>query len=103
MDLFKQLFLIKPGKLGKSLKKNCLCPQSGPHTAKLCFSVVLKHFWGNLQRTSLLVKKVAISERSTEKLRIFFLYTCLKRGKSEENFDLFKQIFLIQPVKWVKS
>ena len=31
--------------------------QSEPHTAKLFFSVVLKYFWGNSQRTSIFSQK----------------------------------------------
>ena len=46
LDLFKQFFLIKPVK-GDNINKNCFSPQSEPHSAKLCLSVVLKHFWGN--------------------------------------------------------
>ena len=46
MGLFKELLLIKPVK-GDNMKKNCFSPQSEPHTAKLCLSVVLKHFWRN--------------------------------------------------------
>ena len=44
LNLFKQLFLIKPVK-GININKNFFSPQSEPHTAKLCLSVVLKHFW----------------------------------------------------------
>ena len=32
---------------GKNINKTFFFPQSEPHTAKLCLSVVLKHFWGN--------------------------------------------------------
>ncbi len=35
------------------LTKTCFSPQRAPHTAKLCFSVVLKLLGGNSQRTSL--------------------------------------------------
>ena len=49
LDLFKQLFLIKPVKGEKYLKK-CFSPQSEPHTAKICLSVVLKNFGGNSER-----------------------------------------------------
>ena len=47
LDLFKQLFLIKPVK-GDNINKNCFSHQSEPHTAKLCLPVVLKDFWLNL-------------------------------------------------------
>ncbi len=43
-----------------------------------------------------LVKKVTISERITEILRKFVF---LIGENQEENLDLFKQLFLIKPVK----
>ena len=46
LDLFKLLFWIKPVKWDKYIKKS-FSPQSKPHTAKLCLSVVLKHICGN--------------------------------------------------------
>ena len=49
-------FFIKPIKWWK-YKQNCFPPQSEPHTAKLCFSVVLKHFRGNSQRNYLFSPK----------------------------------------------
>ena len=42
---------------GGNINKNCFSPQSEPHTAKLYFFFVLKHFWGNSQRTSLFSQK----------------------------------------------
>ena len=50
--------------MGEILTKTFFSPQNAPHTAKLSFSVVLNHFVGYSQRTSLLFKKVAISEGS---------------------------------------
>ena len=38
---------------GTNIKKICFFPHTVPHTAKLCFSVVLMLFRGNSQRTSL--------------------------------------------------
>ncbi len=55
LDLFKQLFLIKPVKWEKC--KNLFFSPKLQHTAKLCFSVVLWHFRGNLQRTSFFSQK----------------------------------------------
>ncbi len=55
--MFKQLFLIKPLK-GDKYQQNGFCPQNEPHTAKLCFSVVLKRFRGNSLKTSLFVQKI---------------------------------------------
>ncbi len=51
------------------MKKNRFSPQNEPHTAKLCFPVVLKHFGGNSLKISLFSQKMPISERSTEILR----------------------------------
>ena len=36
---------------------NCFSPQNEPYTAKLRFSVVLKHFGGNSLITSLFIQK----------------------------------------------
>ena len=44
-------------KMGEILTKTCFSPQSEPHTAKPCFSVVLKHFRENSQVTSLFCLK----------------------------------------------
>ena len=46
------------------MNKNRFSPQSEPHTAKLCLSVVLKRFCGNSWRTFLLNIKVTISKRA---------------------------------------
>ncbi len=60
------MFLIKPVK-GTNVNKKKISPQNEPHTAKLCFSVVLKHFWENSQETSLFIQK---SDYLRKKLRI---------------------------------
>ncbi len=73
------------------LTKTCFSPQSEPHTAKLCFSVVLKDFRGNSQRTSLFSQKSGFSEKSKEILKKLVL----KGSNPEDNFDLFKQLFLM--------
>ena len=57
--------------MGGILTKTCFSPQSEPHTAKLCFSVVLSIFWEIHRELLFLVQKVAITERSTEILRKF--------------------------------
>ena len=44
--MFKKLFWSNQLK-EININKNCFSPQSEPHTAKLCLSVVLKHFCGN--------------------------------------------------------
>ena len=65
------------------ITKKVFSPQIEPHTAKLCFSVVLKHFRGNSQRTSHFSPKIDYrrkEHRNTQKV-VFFL-TSLIRGKS---------------------
>ena len=56
--------------MGQLLTKT-VSPQTEPHTAKLCFPVVLKHFRANSLKNCLLIQKVTISERSTEIFRKF--------------------------------
>ena len=41
-----------------NINKNLFSPQIEPHTAKPCFSVVLKYFGGNSQKTSLFSQKI---------------------------------------------
>ena len=67
LDLFKQFFWIKPVKMGEILIKMCFSPQSEPHTAKLCFSIVLKYILGNSQRNSLFNPKKILSQKGTLK------------------------------------
>ena len=70
MDFFKQLFLIKPVKGGK-FNKICFSSQCEPHTAKLCFSVLLNHFWVNSETTSLFSPKCGYLrevDRNTQKV-----------------------------------
>ena len=43
--------------------------------------------------------KVPISETSTEYLESLFFLPCLKGANPEEKLDLFKELFLIKPVK----
>ena len=82
--------------MGEIVTKTCFSPQCEPPTAKHSFSVFLKYFWGNLQRTSHFSQKSVITERSTEILRKFVLLF------SEGNLDLFKQLFLIKSLKGEK-
>ena len=81
LDLFKQLFLLKPVKWGKYYQKRFFSPQSEPNIAKLCFSVVLKYSGGNSQSCSLFRKKKTISERRTEILRKFVFLNMFEKGK----------------------
>ena len=67
--------------MGEILTKTCFSPQSEPHTAKLSFSVVLKHFWENSQRNSLFIQKMAISERRSEIHKRFVFLNMFEKGK----------------------
>ncbi len=63
------------------LTKTCFSPRSEPLTDKLCFSVVLKHFRGNSQRSYLFSPKMTISEKSTEILRKVVFLNKFEKGK----------------------
>ena len=47
-------------------------------------------------------RKLALSETATKYPESLFFLPCLKGKNSEENLDLFKQLFLIKSVKWDK-
>ena len=68
------------------LTKTCFSPQIQLHTAKLFFSVLLKHFWENSQRTSLFSQKSDISERSTETHRKFVFPNKFEKGQILRKF-----------------
>ena len=55
--------------------------QCEPHTAKLCLSVVFKHFWWNSPRIFLFRHKSDYRRTSTEILRNLFFLPCLTRGQ----------------------
>ena len=100
LDLFKQLLLIKPVK-GDNIKKNYFSPQSEPPRAKLCFSVVLKHFGGNSEWSSLFSQKGGyLRKEHWNTQKVCFSKHVWKGANTEENLDLFKQLFLIKLVKW---
>ena len=61
--------------------------------------LVLNYFWGNVLRIFFLDIKVTFSEKSTEKLRNLFFLPGLNKANSEENLDLFKQLFLKKTLK----
>ena len=64
-----------------------------------CFEAFL---WKIHRELIFLVKKVAISERSTETLRKFVYLNKFEKVQipnPEENLDLFKQMFLIKSIK----
>ena len=63
-----------------------------------CFEAFLGKFIENF----FFVKKVTISKKepcNTQK--VCFSYHFWNRANPEENLDLFKQLFLIKPVKWL--
>ena len=91
LDLFKQLFLIKAVKVDKC-NKNCFSPQNEPQLnyAFVFFVAFLgKIYWKLL----FLVKKVTISERSSEKRLKFVFSTSLKSGNPEEKLDYLNNFF----------
>ena len=82
MDLFKQLFFYQTSKREQILTKTYFSSQNEPHTAKPCFSVVLKHF-GEIHRELLfLVLKETISGKSPEILRKFVFLNKFGKGIS---------------------
>ena len=60
-----------------------------------CFEAFLGKFTEDL---SFYLKKW-LSQKPTLKFPEFFFLPCLKEANPEENLDLFKQLFLIKPVK----
>ena len=81
--------------MGQILKKNCCSPQNEPHTTKLCFSVVLKHFGGNSLETSLFSqKKELISERSSEIIRKFVFLNKFEKGQIKRKIEFVVNNFL---------
>ena len=71
--------------MGTNSNKKKNFPQSEPHTAKLCFSVVLKHFRGNSQRTSLFSQKKWISQKGALKYSEIFFLNLFERVNPELN------------------
>ena len=66
--------------MGEILLKKNFPPKLAKYS-KLCFSVVLKYFWGNSQTTSLLSPKLPISEKSTEILRKVVFVNMFENGQ----------------------
>ena len=79
--------MIKPVK-GTIINKNCFSPQNEPHTAKLCFPIVLKRFRGNSLKTSLFSQKIKSLRNKLRKIWSLFFLTSWKRRKSRERFGL---------------
>ncbi len=70
--------------MGEILTKSCFSPQSRPHRVKLCFFFFFWSIFGKIHRELVfLVKKLTISERSTEMLRKFVFLKMFEKGKSE--------------------
>ena len=89
--------------MGEILPKTCFSPQSEPLELYYAFLLVRSIFGEVHTEPLFLVKKVTTSEKSTEILRKFVSLYKFEMGKNhEENFDLFKQFFLIKPGKWGK-
>ena len=85
LDLFKQLFLFKVVKR-YNFNKKCFSPQSEPHTAKLSFSVVLNHFWGNSLKTSLFIQKIGyLRKKLRNNQKVCFSQQVWKGANPEEN------------------
>ena len=84
LDFFKQLILIKPVKLDKyQINKNCFSPQNEPHTAKLCFPIVLNHFRGNSLNSS--VKQLTLRKKLGKTWKASFSQQGRKVANKEEN------------------
>ena len=81
----KEPFLFKAVKEYKFNKKY-FSPQNAPHTAKLCFSVALIHFWGNSLKTYLFSQKSDYLRKSSEILRMFVFLTNFEKGQSRRKF-----------------
>ena len=83
------------------INKNSFSPQSRPHTAKLCLSVVLKHFWRNSQKTVLFRHKSDYlrNEHWNSQKVCFSYHVWIGAKPVRKIWKLFKQIFLIKSVK----
>ena len=81
----KEHFLFKALKEDK-FNKNYFSSQNAPPTTKLCFSVALKHFWGNSLKTSLFSQKSDTLRKSSEILRKFVFLTNFEKEQSRGKF-----------------
>ena len=77
-----------------NINKNSFSPKSEPHTDKLGLCVVLKHFWEIHREIFFLDTKWLSQKRALKYSESLFFLPCLKGENLEENFDLFKQLFL---------
>ena len=82
---------------GTNITKNYFLPQND--TAKLSFSVVLKHFCGNWLKTSLCVqKRDYLRKKLRITQRIIFSKQIWKGPNPKENFNLI-ELFVVKPVR----
>ena len=71
LDLVLTTLFVQSSKMGQLLTKNIFSRQNEPHTAKLCFPVVLKHFRANSLKNSLFSQKsdyLRKEHRNTQKV-----------------------------------
>ena len=78
LDLVQTTVFVKSSKMRQLLTKKILS-QNKPHTAKLCFTVVLKHFRANSMKTSLFSQKKYLRKKLRNNQRFFFLNKFEKR------------------------
>ena len=98
LDLFKQLFLIKQLK-GINIKRNVFIQKVSHILLNYAFQLFFNLFEKIHRELFFLNIKVTIWKTSTEILREFVFLTMFERDKPEENFNLFKQLFLIKEIK----
>ena len=93
------IFFYQTSKRGHILTKTVFHPKLC-HIQLNCFSVVLKHFRGNSQRTFLFSQKSDyLRNEHWNTQKVCFSYHVWKVANPVENLDLFKQLFFIKPVK----
>ena len=101
LDLFNQMLLIKPVKWGEYKQTFFLLKVSHIQLnyAFLLFCSIL----GKIHREHVFLVQKKLSQKVAEKLsEICFSQQFWKGTNPEENLNLFKQLFLIKPVKWGK-
>ncbi len=64
------------------LTKKSFSPQSEPHTAKLCFTVVLKYFGGNSQKNYIFSQKCDYLRKKHRITQKFVFLNMFYKGKS---------------------
>ena len=98
LDLFNQLFLIKPVK-GDKYEQKLFFSTRWATLLNYAF-LLLRSIFEKIHRELFFLDiKMTTSETNTDIFRKFVFLTLFERGKPEENFDLFKQLFLTKPLK----